>query len=69
MQGMWVRSLDREDPLEKEMPTTPVFLPGKLSMDRGAWLATAHRVAKSWIRLKQLSTAQDKDNLIYKAEI
>ena len=30
--GMWetqVRSLDRENPLEKGMATTPVFLPGK----------------------------------------
>ena len=26
------------------------------SMDRGAWQATVHRVAKSWTRLKQLST-------------
>ena len=26
---MWVQSLGQEDPLEKEMPTTPVFLPGK----------------------------------------
>ena len=25
-------------------------------MDRGAWWATVHRVAKSWTRLKQLST-------------
>ena len=25
----WVRSLGREDPLEKEMATTPVLLPGK----------------------------------------
>ena len=24
-------------------------------MDRGAWRATVHRVAKSWIQLKQLS--------------
>ena len=24
-------------------------------MDRGAWWATAHRVAKSWTQLKQLS--------------
>ena len=24
-------------------------------MDRGAWQATVHRVAKSWTRLKQLS--------------
>ena len=26
-------------------------------MDRGAWQATIHGVAKSWTRLKQLSTA------------
>ena len=26
-------------------------------MDRGAWWATVHGVAKSWTRLKQLSTA------------
>ena len=26
-------------------------------MDRRAWQATVHRVAKSWTRLKQLSTA------------
>ena len=29
MQEMWVQSLGREDPLEKEMEPTPVFLPGK----------------------------------------
>ena len=29
MQETWVRSLGREDPLEKEMATPPVFLPGK----------------------------------------
>ena len=26
---MWVQSLGWEEPLEKEMATTPVFLPGK----------------------------------------
>ena len=25
-------------------------------MDRGAWRATVHRIAKSWTRLKRLST-------------
>ena len=25
-------------------------------MDRGAWWTTVHRVAKSWTRLKQIST-------------
>ena len=29
MRETWVRSLDREDPLEKEMATTPLFLPGE----------------------------------------
>ena len=29
MQETWVQSLGQEDPLEKEMATTPVFLPGK----------------------------------------
>ena len=29
MQETWVQSLSWEDPLEKEMATTPVFLPGK----------------------------------------
>ena len=29
MQETWVRSLDWEDPLEKEMQPTPVLLPGK----------------------------------------
>ena len=29
MRETWVRSLGQEDPLEKEMATTSVFLPGK----------------------------------------
>ena len=29
VQEMWVRSLGQEDPLEKEMATHSVFLPGK----------------------------------------
>ena len=29
MQETWVQSLGQEDPLEKEMQPTPVFLPGK----------------------------------------
>jgi len=32
-QEMWVQSLGQEDPLEKEMTTTPVFLPGKSHED------------------------------------
>ena len=33
-QEMWVQSLGWEDPLEKEMVTTPVFLLGKLHGQR-----------------------------------
>ena len=29
MQETWVESLAQEDPLEKEMEPTPVFLPGE----------------------------------------
>ena len=29
MQETWVPALGREDPVEKEMQPTPVFLPGK----------------------------------------
>jgi len=43
LQEMQVRSLGREDPLEKEMATPPVFLPWK-SLDRGSWWAIVHGV-------------------------
>ena len=29
MQESWVQPLGRDDPLEKEVATTPVYLPGK----------------------------------------
>ena len=47
---MWIRFLSWEDPLEKGMAS---FLENP--MDRGAWRATVHTVAKSWTRLKRLS--------------
>ena len=46
----WVRSLGREDPLEKDMATHSSILGWGIPMDRGAWWATVHRVAKSWTR-------------------
>ena len=46
-----VQSLGREDPLEKEMATHSSILAWEIPMDRGAWRATGHRVAKSWTRL------------------
>ena len=45
----------REDPLEKGMATYSSILAWRIPMDRGAWWATAHRVAKSRTWLKWLS--------------
>ena len=44
-QETWVQPPGWEDPLEKEMATTPIFLPGK-SQERAAWWATVHWVAR-----------------------
>ena len=43
----WVRSLGWEDPLEEGMAIDSSILALKIPMDRGAWLATFHGVAKS----------------------
>ena len=51
MYKTWVQSLSQEDPLEDEMATQYSWLD---PMDRGAWRAMVHGVAKSWTRLKQL---------------
>ena len=56
MQEMWVQSLGWEDPLEEGMATHSKILAWRIPMDRGAWWATVHRVAKGWTRLKQLNT-------------
>ena len=40
-----------EDPREKEMATHSSILAWKNPMDRGAWQATIHGIAKSWTRL------------------
>ena len=47
MQETWVRSLGSEDPLEKEMATHFSILAWRIRMDRGAWWAIVHGVAKS----------------------
>ena len=46
MQEMWVQYLGQEDPLEKDMATHSNTLAWK--MNREAWQAMVHRVAKSW---------------------
>ena len=41
-------SLGWEDPLEEGMATHSSVLAWRIPMDRGAWLAAVHGVAKSW---------------------
>ena len=48
---MQVQSLDWEDPLEEGMATHSSILAWRI-LDRGAWRATVHGVAKSWIRVR-----------------
>ena len=43
------------DALEKEMATHSSILAWRIPVDRGAWWATVHGVAKSQTRLKQFS--------------
>ena len=52
----WVGSLGWEDPLEEGMATHSSILAWRISMDRGTWWVTVHRVAKSQTQLKRLST-------------
>ena len=52
MQETWIRSLGQEDPLEKGMATHSSILVWRITMDRGAWQAIVHGVAKSWTQLR-----------------
>ena len=47
MRETWVQSLGWEDPLEEGVPTHSSILARRIPMDRGAWWATVHGVAKS----------------------
>ena len=47
MQETWVWSLGWEDPLEEGMATHSSILAWRIPMDRGAWWAAVHGVAKS----------------------
>ena len=47
MRETWVRSLGWEDPQEEGMATHSSISCLKNFMDRGAWRATIHRVAKT----------------------
>ena len=47
----WVPSLSWEDPLEEGMAAHCSTLAWRITMNRGAWRATVHGVAKSQTRL------------------
>ena len=47
MQKTLVRFLSQEDPLEEAVATHLSILAWRIPMDRGAWEATVHGVAKS----------------------
>ena len=64
MQETWVQSLDQEDPLEKEMAAHSSILTWRISMDRGAWGATVHGVAKSRTRLNDFTFRVGVDIII-----
>ena len=46
VQEMQIQSLGQEDPLEEGMATHSSILAWRIPMDRGAWQATIHGVAK-----------------------
>ena len=56
----WVQSLGWEDHLKKEMATHSSILAWRIPMDRGAWRATVHGVAKSRTQLKRPSTTKHR---------
>ena len=47
-QETWVQSLGQEELLQEGMATQSSILAWRIPMDRGAWGATVHGVAKSW---------------------
>ena len=48
MQETQVRFLGWEDPVEEGMATQSSIMAWRIPMDRGAWWAAIHVVAKSW---------------------
>ena len=57
VQETWVQSLDWEDPLEEGMASHSSILAWRIPMDRGAWGATVHGVAKSQTQLRTKDSA------------
>jgi len=59
MKETQVQFLGREDPLEESMATHSSILAWRIPVDREAWQATVHGVAKSQIRLSNNNTEED----------
>ena len=51
IQETWVRTLGWDDPLKEGMAAHSRILAWRILMDRGAWQAAVHGVAKSQTRL------------------
>ena len=62
-----VWSLSWEDPLEKGMATHSSIFAWRIPMDREAWQATVHGVAKSWTWLSDQHTHTGQLNLMTSA--
>ena len=58
MRETWVQSLGWEDPLEEGMATRSSILAWRIPMDRGAWWATVHGVAKSRTQLNDTAATE-----------
>ena len=58
-QESWVLSLGWEDPLEEGMATHSNILAWRIPVDRGAWRATAHGVARVGHETEPLSTSTE----------
>jgi len=52
MRETWVRSLGWKVPLEEGMATHSSVLAWRIPVDRGAWWATVHGVAKSQTQVR-----------------
>ena len=67
MQEMWVQSLGQEDLLEKEMATQYSCL--EIPMDRGAWWAMVHGVAKELHTTERLNNKDLPGGLVVKSAL
>ena len=60
MQETWARSLGWEDPSEEGMATHSSIPTWRIPMDKGAWWAIVHGVAKELDMTEQLSISKER---------